>query len=162
MARPGRQRPNDPFKLFREGLQAGGIEGLRSGLIGKKATLDGPYEHHSNILPWRESGAEVIEIDEDPATGGPDLDVLRRTLEEALAPALLVVAFSAASNVTGVLTDVLAVTRVLQEYGAKSIWDYAGGGPYLPINMRPGRGVAIEAVSISPHKFIGGQEPPAC
>ena len=22
----------------------------------------GPYEHHSNILPWRESGAEVIEI----------------------------------------------------------------------------------------------------
>jgi len=26
----------------------------------------GPYEHHSNILPWRESGAEVVEIAEAP------------------------------------------------------------------------------------------------
>ena len=24
----------------------------------------GPYEHHSNILPWRESGAEVVQIGE--------------------------------------------------------------------------------------------------
>ena len=34
--------------------------------------LIGPYEHHSNILPWRESKAQVIEIPEAPA-GGPDL-----------------------------------------------------------------------------------------
>ena len=25
----------------------------------------GPYEHHSNELPWRESIAEVVTIDED-------------------------------------------------------------------------------------------------
>ena len=32
--------------------------------------LIGPYEHHSNILPWRESGAEVIEVLEAEG-GGP-------------------------------------------------------------------------------------------
>jgi hypothetical protein len=32
----------------------------------------GPYEHHSNILPWRESGAEIVEIPEGSG-GGPDL-----------------------------------------------------------------------------------------
>lgn len=39
----------------------------------------GPYEHHSDILPWRESGAEVIEIDE-AETGGPDLAELELSL----------------------------------------------------------------------------------
>src|SRR5690606_27538894 len=37
--------------------------------------LVGPYEHHSNLLPWRESGAEVIEIAEGPQ-GGPDMGLL--------------------------------------------------------------------------------------
>ena len=32
----------------------------------------GPYEHHSNELPWRESIAEVVTIDED-ADGHIDL-----------------------------------------------------------------------------------------
>ena len=39
----------------------------------------GPYEHHSNILPWRESGAEVIEVPE-ASKGGPDLDALADAL----------------------------------------------------------------------------------
>ena len=29
----------------------------------------GPYEHHSNLLPWRDSIAEVQAIPEDEATG---------------------------------------------------------------------------------------------
>src|SRR5690606_36250831 len=36
------------------------------------------------------------------------------------------------------------------------IWDYAGAGPYLPIAMSPAEGVEIDAVVVSPHKFIGG------
>ncbi|WP_457579732.1 aminotransferase class V-fold PLP-dependent enzyme [Ensifer canadensis] len=115
--------------------------------------LIGPYEHHSNILPWRESGAEVIEIAECPA-GGPDLAELDEALKQ---PADLVVcAFSAASNVTGIVTDVAAVTRIAKAAGAKMVWDYAGAGPYLPIHMSPDGAAAIDAVVISPHKFIGG------
>ena len=41
----------------------------------------GPYEHHSNILPWRESKATVVEIPEAPG-GGVDLRVLETALRE--------------------------------------------------------------------------------
>ncbi|WP_244480753.1 aminotransferase class V-fold PLP-dependent enzyme [Mesorhizobium sp. Root157] len=115
--------------------------------------LIGPYEHHSNILPWRESGAEVVEIAESE-TGGPDLRMLEAALRQ---PAdLTVCSFSAASNVTGIVTDVAAVTRMAKAAGARMVWDYAGAGPYLPIAMTPAMDAAIDAIVVSPHKFIGG------
>ena len=115
----------------------------------------GPYEHHSNILPWRESGAEVVEIDESDDTG-VDLDMLARELEKRQGQDLLIGAFSAASNVTGLLTDVDAVTRVLKAHGALAFWDYAGGGPYIDIDMSPSADCQKDAVFLSPHKFPGG------
>lgn len=116
--------------------------------------LLGPYEHHSNILPWRESGAEVIEIAE-AATGGPDMDALKAALIAAHGRRI-VGAFSAASNVTGIMTDADAVTRMLKAYGALAVWDYAGAGPYLPIDMRAGTDAEKDAVVVSAHKFVGG------
>lgn len=41
----------------------------------------GPFEHHSNILPWRESHADVVTIAESSA-GGIDLDDLESKLRE--------------------------------------------------------------------------------
>jgi selenocysteine lyase/cysteine desulfurase len=123
---------------------------------GKRARIIiGPYEHHSNILPWRESGAEVLEIGES-ATGGPDMAALDAALQESAGFDCVVCAFSAASNVTGIITDVTAVTRKVKAAGAKMVWDYAGAGPYLPIAMSPAAGVDIDAIVVSPHKFIGG------
>ena len=60
----------------------------------------GPYEHHSNYLPWLESIADVVEI---PAKdcGAVDLDVLAQKLVEHKDRALKLGSFSAASNVTG-------------------------------------------------------------
>ncbi len=112
--------------------------------------LVGPYEHHSNILPWRESGAEVIEIAE-AETGGPDIAALEAALVQA-AGRPVIGAFSATSNVTGIVSDVAGITALLKAHGALSVWDYAGGGPYLPIDM----GIGMDAVALSPHKFIGG------
>ncbi|MGH1414896.1 MAG: aminotransferase class V-fold PLP-dependent enzyme [Pelagimonas sp.] len=109
----------------------------------------GPYEHHSNILPWRESGAKVIEIPE-AENGGPDLVCLQATLEQHQGQHIIG-SFSAASNVTGVMTDVEAVTSKLKAFGALAVWDYAGGGPYMPMRMRH-----ADAIVTSPHKFIGG------
>jgi selenocysteine lyase/cysteine desulfurase len=122
---------------------------------GKPVVFIGPYEHHSNILPWRESGAEVIEIDEADG-GGPDLTKLEYELRSRTDRPLLVGAFSAASNVTGILTDVDAVTRLLKRYGALAFWDYAGGGPYLTMDMDPEPGLEKDAIFLSPHKFPGG------
>ena len=118
--------------------------------------LVGPYEHHSNILPWRESGADVIEIRE-AQTGGPCMTHLLSTLE-SVKGCPIIGAFSAASNVTGILSDVIAVTRALKSYGAKVIWDYAGGGPYLKIDLCLAEDAMIDAVVLSPHKFVGGPQ----
>ena len=114
----------------------------------------GPYEHHSNLLPWRESRAEVVEIPEGEA-GGPDLAALAEALAQHADSDLKIGAFSAASNVTGILTDPDPVTRILHQNGALSVWDYAGGGPYLPISMGAGD-TAKDAIVVSPHKFAGG------
>ncbi|MFF3885989.1 aminotransferase class V-fold PLP-dependent enzyme [Streptomyces sp. NPDC001914] len=64
----------------------------------------GPYEHHSNELPWRESVADVVVIDED-ADGHVDLGELEAQLVRYADRPRLIGSFSAASNVTGILTD---------------------------------------------------------
>ncbi|MBL7259739.1 aminotransferase class V-fold PLP-dependent enzyme [Paractinoplanes lichenicola] len=114
----------------------------------------GPYEHHSNVLPWRESIADVVEIGSDER-GHPDLADLRRALEAYGKRPLLIGSFSAASNVTGLITDVEAISALLREHGALSVWDYAAGGPYLPISM-----AGKDAIFLSPHKFPGGPQTP--
>ena len=122
----------------------------------------GPYEHHSNELPWRESIAEVVVIGED-AGGHIDLADLERQLMRYAQRPLLIGSFSAASNVTGILTDTSAVAALLHAHGALSFWDYAAAGPYLPIRVaasRPGAGDHKDAVFLSPHKFPGGPQTP--
>lgn len=122
---------------------------------GRAVVVIGPYEHHSNILPWRESGAVVIEIPE-AATGGPDLPALEAVLADQAGADLLVGSFSAASNVTGILTDTDAVTRILRAHGAVAIWDYGAAAPYVPMSMQAGTDAAKDAIVFSPHKFPGG------
>ena len=39
-----------------------------------------PFEHHANLLPWRESGAEVVWMAED-STGKTDISDLERKLQ---------------------------------------------------------------------------------
>lgn len=119
------------------------------------SVLTGPYEHHSNLLPWRESGALVQEIEEAPG-GGPDMSALQAGLEWLAGSGRVIVALSAASNVTGICADVPAITALVKRYGATMIWDYAAGAPYLPMTMSPGEGGDIDAIVFSPHKFIGG------
>lgn len=116
--------------------------------------LIGPYEHHSNILPWRESGARVTEIAESPA-GGPEMAALRAALDLCRGADLILGSFSAASNVTGQLTDVDAVTALLKSRGALAIWDYACAAPYLPMQM-DAPGAPKDAIVFSAHKFPGG------
>lgn len=123
----------------------------------------GPYEHHSNELPWRESIAEVVPIPLLPK-GQLDLECLERRLQEFQDRPLLIGSFSAASNVTGLRTDVHRVAALLHRYGALSFWDYAAAGPYVAINMQGEANAAedssLDAVFISPHKFVGGPGTP--
>lgn len=118
----------------------------------------GPYEHHSNELPWLESIADVVEIGLD-ARGVPDLGELERRLGEYASRPLRIGSFSAASNVTGVISDVPALARILHRAGALAFFDYAAAAPYVPIDMHPADPDArIDALFLSPHKFVGGPE----
>jgi selenocysteine lyase/cysteine desulfurase len=121
----------------------------------------GPFEHHSNELPWRESIADVVQIGEDH-NGHVDLDHLRDELIKHVDRPVRIGSFSAASNVTGILTDTEAVSALLHEHGALSFWDYAAAAPYVRIRMgRPAEGPAYkDALFLSPHKFVGGPGTP--
>ncbi len=117
--------------------------------------LVGPYEHHSNLLPWRETGAIVVELSE-AARGGPDLKELEQQLLKHQDADCVVGAFSAASNVTGIVTDADAVCRLMNHHGAVSVWDYACGAPYMPMSLNAGTDTAKDAIVYSSHKFPGG------
>jgi selenocysteine lyase/cysteine desulfurase len=125
----------------------------------------GPYEHHSNELPWRESIADVVVIHEDLG-GGIDLADLEAELERHRDRPLKIGSFSAASNVTGILSDTRAVSVLLHRHGALSFWDFAAAAPYVRIDMGPtgeAGDAALDykdAIVLSPHKLIGGPGTP--
>ncbi len=136
---------------------------LRSRIPGdqRPVVFIGPFEHHSNELPWRESIADVVMIRED-REGHIDLDQLSQELARYAARPLKIGSFSAASNVTGIVSDTAAISRLLHDHGALSFFDFAAAAPYVSIEMDPPGDptAAKDAVFISPHKFIGGPGTP--
>jgi len=124
----------------------------------RPVVLVSPYEHHSNELPWLESVAEVVEVGLG-ADGQIDLTDLDAKAGAYAARPLKIGAFSAGSNVTGVLTDVGSVARVLHRHGFHACADYAASGPYVPIDMHPADPAErLDAIVVSTHKFLGGPE----
>ncbi|MBL4635917.1 MAG: aminotransferase class V-fold PLP-dependent enzyme [Kofleriaceae bacterium] len=122
----------------------------------------GPYEHHSNELPWRESICDVVVIEEDE-DGKPNQALLIEELVRYKDRPLLIGSFSAASNVTGIGAGTLQISSILHEHGALSFWDFAAAAPYVDMEMNPECGDAgnyKDAMFISPHKFIGGPGTP--
>lgn len=121
----------------------------------------GPYEHHSNELPWRESIADVVTIEADD-DGHLSIDTLEKELEKYADRSLKIGSFSAASNVTGILTDTAAVAALLHNHGALSFWDFAAAAPYISIDMGDPKesDSYFDAIFLSPHKLVGGPGTP--
>ena len=123
----------------------------------------GPFEHHSNELPWRESIADVVVIPED-SDGHIDLGQLEIELQRYAARPLKIGSFSAASNVTGIVSNTCAIADLLHRHDALSFWDFACAAPYVDIEMYPQCAehplAYKDAVFISPHKFVGGPGTP--
>jgi len=120
----------------------------------------GPYEHHSNEISWRQGMATVVTVDlaDD---GGIDLDHLERLLKlPEYQNRLRIGTFSAASNVTGMRSPVHEIASLLHRHDAIACFDYAASAPYVEIDMNPPAtgddDPSIDAIFISPHKFIGG------
>lgn len=99
-----------------------GLNKLASALIEKKSdlVLTTRIEHHSNDLPWRENGTVIYaEVDDQ---GRVMYDEIEKKLKENK---VKYVSVTAASNVTGYVTDVHRVAKLAHKYGAKIIVDGA-------------------------------------
>jgi selenocysteine lyase/cysteine desulfurase len=121
----------------------------------------GPFEHHSNEVTWRQGLATVVEVDLTP-DGGVDLEHLAVLLQDPrFAGRPLIGSFSAASNVTGMRAPVHELARLLHRHGALACFDFAASGPYVGIDMNPPSDrerddPSLDAIFLSPHKFLGG------
>lgn len=156
----------------------------------------GPFEHHSNLLPWRDAGSKVYILSQlckfslysrkvnvgmlqllqqmiyIPQTSDGEMDIA--FLEERLKEAkeenqnrTLIGSFSVASNVTGIVSDDIAITILMHKYGGLAFWDYSAAAPHIQIVMNPvvlngnEEGLAKkDALFFSGHKFIGGPQTP--
>lgn len=121
----------------------------------------GPYEHHSNEISWRENLATVVAVRLD-SDGGIDLQQLEELLRDPVyQDRKKIGAFSAASNVTGIKSPVHEIAALLHRYDAIACFDYAASAPYVQIDMNPPASqykgdASLDAIFISPHKFLGG------
>ena len=136
--------------------------GLSAALAARQpVVLVGPYEHHSNEVSWRQGLATVLEVRLD-ARGDIDLSHLEELLTRPEHQGRLCIgSFSAASNVTGRVSRVREIAVLLHRHGALACFDYAASAPYVAIDMNPapaaaGEDPSLDAVFISPHKFLGG------
>lgn len=110
------------------------------------------YEHHSNEITWRSQlcDTQVVNLGHD---GFMDFEDFEKRLKSAVKSyKKIICSFSAGSNVTGILTDIDRVVGIAKKYKSIVCFDYAGCGPYTTIDMSKD----IDAIYISPHKFIGG------
>ena len=116
----------------------------------------GPYEHHSNEISWRECFAEVVEIGLT-GKGRFDLaDLKAKVSDPRFEGRMKIGSFSAASNVTGLITPVYAVARIMHEHGALAFFDFAAAAPYMEINIHRDSKSYFDGIFFSPHKFLGG------
>ena len=116
----------------------------------------GPYEHHSNEIMWRQTLCDIIEV---PLNEEEELDLLK--LEEIVSDVKYsnrpkIGSFSAASNVSGLKTDVYEVARILHKHDALACFDFAACAPYVEIDMNKNEESFFDAIYLSPHKFLGG------
>jgi len=108
-------------------------------------------EHHSNLVPWQMlkqlKGVRLrfLHVDSHGV-----LDLSR--VEEYITAATKLVAITHASNVTGAITDVAAITKIASEKGAKLMLDGAQMAPYGSLEMA---GLEADFYVFSGHKTYG-------
>ena len=125
---------------------------------GKKALVIVTHmEHHSNQITWEECACDVEILPRDNKTGLPDLEMLDFILKKNRDRHSIIGAFSACSNVTGIITPYHKMAKMIHRAKGLCFVDFAASAPYVDINMHPeDPEEALDAVYFSPHKFLGG------
>lgn len=113
-------------------------------------------EHHSNHVSWMECDVDVVIVPPNE-NNLVDPSNLRAELIKYKDRKLKIGAFSACSNVTGIINPIHDLAGVMHEFGGYCFADYAASAPYVDINMHPENpDKDLDAIYFSPHKFLGG------
>lgn len=107
-------------------------------------------EHHSNLLPWKmlEKKGVIVEVIDIRPDYSLDMDALKESMEK---PARLV-AVTHASNVLGVITPVMEISRLCQEKGILLLIDGAQSVPHIPVDVSA---IGCDFFCFSGHKLFG-------
>lgn len=117
-------------------------------------------EHHSNHTSWLETLADVEIINPD-SNGEVDLNHFAELLKIYENRPMKIASVSACSNVTGIFTPYYQIAEMIHQVGGLCFVDFACSGPYVDINMHPENPLhQLDAIFVSPHKFLGGPGTP--
>ena len=111
-------------------------------------------EHHSNHTLWLETIGIVRIIPRTPE-GLVDTAALETDLK-SLNHSRFIVSITACSNVTGIKTPYHEIAGIAHAYGGHCFVDFACSAPYVAIDMHPNASEYLDAITFSPHKFLGG------
>lgn len=103
-------------------------------------------EHHANLLPWRRRRVRHLDLPDSADDLAPMLD---EALRGVTSPNVLV-AVTAASNVTGELWPVNELATVAHEHGARVVVDAAQLAPHGPVTVATWD---VDWVALSGHKM---------
>lgn len=110
-------------------------------------------EHHSNFVPWQQLSIQKgckLKI-WNPQKDG-DFDI--RELDKLVTRKTKLVALTAASNVTGIILDIKAITKKVKTLNPDCIVlvDGAQAVPHMPVDVRDW---GIDFLAFSGHKMLG-------
>lgn len=127
------------YSLFREALKPG------------DRVLVTRMEHHSNLVPWQQLGAEKgVEILYVRVT--PDGLLDHEDFERLLRTGVKVAAFTHCSNVLGTITPVRDLTRLAKQHGAITVVDGCQAVPHMSVDVND---LGCDFYAFSGHKMLG-------
>ncbi len=117
-------------------------------------------EHHSNQTSWLETFCDV-EIINPCGEGLLDIAHFKKLLEEYKHREIKIASITSCSNVTGITTPYYEIAKLIHQENGYCFVDFACSAPYVEINMHPQNdGEHLDAIFMSPHKFLGGPGTP--
>ncbi len=126
----------------------------------REVVLVSEMEHHSNDLPHRHHNLQVVHIPclgEFERYGGLDMDKLRQVIDEH-GERINYIAVTGASNVSGAITPLAEVARLLHSVGAYLVVDASQMIAHAPVYMDDAN---IDVLVFSGHKIYAPGSPGA-